>query len=334
VNTAPVFEIDLSAQVPSSLAAHSALALTGGAVEEVALMGMRPPLGVYNVSIGRICGKVRRLSERLESLFRLSDPFGQTGEFLDAMETVVDYMELAVYAAAEHVDDVKTIVSAYLPDESHRKRNIHFRKLESAVKGDKSFLASIANSIKHAHSRFRLCAVQMRHGDRDMTLYGYFLEGTTNGALGPVGQFHRGQDVFSITALVWEILGFVMSVSRSLSQFVQSIADIQEGPHNVINEHLSRAVIAAARLPRYSFEEPHFHHKSTFAVRWREAALASPIDSGLYGSLHSPFGRSPSIELLQIRTIAAGDGASSLYRVPQVRQVSLNYWGAGTPQSA
>lgn len=322
----PYFAVNLNAGAASALDAHAVLALTTGAIQPAAMKQRRAPLGVYNVSTSRVCGKVARLCERLEMLLKVPDPFSQNPDLWVAMESVIDYMELAIYSAAEHVDDVYAIAEAYLPNENLRGRNPQFRTFDKAIKSQKRFVSSLANFIKHEHSRLRLCAVEFWHDGRPVTFHGYFIEGVLDGALGPSGRFHSEQELFSVTGFVWEILGFLLGVSRAVGDFVSHVVPVQVGPHGCTSDVFSSAVAAAARLPLYTFGEPHLFDRVSVQIGWEGDPIA-PLDSGLYGGLLDPWSRTDAHDVGQMVANYAGDGSSREFRMPEPKQISIKHWG-------
>jgi hypothetical protein len=287
---------------------------------------MRAPLGVYNISTSRVCGKVVRLCERLESLFKHPDPWSRSREISGAYEVVLDYMELAVYAAAEHVDDLYAIASAYLPNDSVRAGHPAFRSFDKAVKHHKRFISSLANAIKHEHFRLRLCAVEFWHDRRPVTFYGYFVEGVKEGVLGPSGRFHSEQELFSVTALAWDILGFVLSLSLQVADLIRGAAVVHSGPHNCTADGFLLAVVAAARLPLYTFGEPHLFDKATVNLHYLGGELVAPLESDLYGSLHDRWSLSEEHEVGRMDANLVGDGSSRSFRLPQPRQIAIKHW--------
>ncbi|WP_341918253.1 hypothetical protein [Polaromonas sp. YR568] len=305
--------------------AQAALALSSGAVDSAMANEMRAPLGVYNVSVSRIFGKVERLCQRLEALFNSTGPNRQGLPTTEMKAVAIDYMELAVYAAAEHVDDVDAIARAYFSNKVLHGRNVHVREFDKLLQRNKRFVAMLANHIKHSHSRLRLCTLDFYHDKRFVPLYGYFVEGAKNGVLRPNGAFHAQHEIFSVTSLPWEILVFVLATSRSLAELVGKVSKVQAGPHKCTSDVLSRAVIAAARLPLYTFGEPHPFERGLIAVSWLGEPLAS-LESGLYGSLALPWSSSQDHILGALGSTYEGDGVSNNFHLPTPKNVTIKQW--------
>ncbi len=99
------FEIDIMKKSQSTL---EALTILHGLDPNSGFhnsMNLRRPLGIYNISINRICNKIIKCCNKLEDYFKTSNKIRVLNE-ADALEQeIIDYLELSLYAAAEHVDD-------------------------------------------------------------------------------------------------------------------------------------------------------------------------------------------------------------------------------------
>ncbi|MBF8669581.1 hypothetical protein IR012_08365 [Pseudomonas putida] len=190
--TKPRFTVDISGTL-SALEAHpilTAMSDEGCSHEQV---GLRLPLGIYNVSISRVADKLIRLCRRVETYFNAPNTVHPQGDTHEVLLEVIDYIELSLYAAAEHVDDVKSICTGFFKHTSVRDKNQAYKALEKAVKQHKHFVASAANAIKHQQSRIRLATIDFKDGGHVGALHGYFIEGVSNGVVGPSSTFHRSK---------------------------------------------------------------------------------------------------------------------------------------------
>ena len=111
--TKPQFTVDIAPNAQSSLEAHLPLVLLTDELCHHHGNGLRAPLGIYNVSVARICDKLIRLCKRMEMYFLASDTLEPLSSSDDLMQELVDYIELALYAAAEHIDDLDSIASGF-----------------------------------------------------------------------------------------------------------------------------------------------------------------------------------------------------------------------------
>ena len=172
-------------------------------------------VGNYNYDIDRLAmvgtpnsGSVNAYYVWEGGDFKKVDDLRQANEL---REEVIDYLELALYAAAEHVDDVALIAKGFYPDKKKYKSSNPAKQLDNTVKKHKSLISASINAIKHHQARIRLYSLEIQHGEVQHCLHGYFIEGVHDGEVGPNNIFHDNQrQVFSITSLMWEILCFVL----------------------------------------------------------------------------------------------------------------------------
>jgi hypothetical protein len=179
--TKPRFSIDITG-TPSGLEAHQILTTLSdeGCFHEQS--GLRLPLGIYNVSVSRVCDKVTRLCRRLEVYFNAPDTLNPQGETNEELFEIIDYIELSLYAAAEHVDDISSIATGFFKHSSFRDKDPAYRALMKAEKQHKHFIASAANAIKHQQSRVRIGTIEFKDEGRIGALHGYFIEGVARGS--------------------------------------------------------------------------------------------------------------------------------------------------------
>lgn len=321
----PIFSVDIAKGSHSPLASH--LVLTRASDEGCfhTANGLRQPLGIYNVSVSRVCDKVVRLCQRLEAYFAAEDTLGPDAKNDNVMQELIDYMELLLYAAAEHVDDLDSIATGYFRNTSQRDKHPAYRELAKTVKHHKRFIASAANAIKHQQSRIRVFSMEFAHGGHIGILHGYFIEGVDQGVVCPSRIFHKTQDVFSITTLAWEVLLFVLYCSDELSSFLVNVAKQHEGPFKNEFDQFALAVVAAARLPLYTFGEDHPFAKAALRVHASDGST-DPGESGLYGSIRSGWSRTSAASFGRHTSRFEGDSKSRQFRFAQPKSVALQYW--------
>lgn len=318
----PQFHVDTSKSAPSALEAHPILALTTREHCFHTQRNLRLPLGIYNESVSRICRKTEALCLRLDKYFRASTRLEPLGRETSTLNEIVDYVELSVYAAAEHVDDIDSIASGFFASMSHRDKNAPYRKLQKEIKRHKRFISAFANAIKHQQSRIRLFSLEYIHAGNEGCLHGYFIEGVENGALCPSGAFHKDQQVFSITALVWEILLFLLLCSRDLTRFLESAGHQIHGPIKSTSEGFSNAILAASRLPNYTFGEEHPFARSTLYLVNHHDSESPPI----YGSMLNGWNRNSDATFGQFTSRFEADGSTQSFKFAQPNAVVLQHW--------
>jgi hypothetical protein len=322
----PAFEIDISVGAQSALPAHGFLELVELSRTFHTKRNLRPPLGIYNVSVARVLHKVTTLCSKLEPYVQSFGPRDTKPDIGQTMnEDVIDYIELTLYAASEHIDDLKLIVDNFYPtDVESRKCKAH-KKFNEDIKVLKSFIAKLTNHIKHAQHRIRLYGIGFTHGGSSGTLHGYFVESAEGGVVGPSSVFHaHGSNVFSITSLAWEVLCFLLQSSASLKIFLES-KPLLNGPAKTSSEAFQKAVIAAARLPLYTFDDPHPFEKCTLKLAGDETSSVA-MSSGIYGSIFNRWRDDPYPEFGSSAVAFSGDGVSRSFRIVSPSKVGLQHW--------
>ncbi|WP_298015535.1 hypothetical protein [uncultured Castellaniella sp.] len=324
----PVFVVHISDETPSALEARVLLAR---ATAERCLHthnGLRMPLGIYNISVGRVTDKISRLSSKLENYFdkvRSVNPESQNN-YDDEMQEVVDYIELALYAAAEHVDDIDSIATWFFKNRTLRDRDQAYRQLQKAIKKNKKFVAAAANAIKHQQSRIRIFSMEYSQASASGCLHGYFIEGVVDGVVGPSATFHRHQAVFSVNTLVWEIIVFLLCCSRDLATFLKSVVSEFIGPVRANDTGLSRALAVAVRLPSYTFGEEHPLSRVTLHIGVPRGGLPSQLAQALYGSLNNPWLKDVPVRLGTSISRYTGDGVSRSFLRIDLKNMVPYYW--------
>jgi hypothetical protein len=318
-----VFDIDIATNAPSSLDAHLPLALMSDEGCFHNANNLRMPLGIYNVSVSRVCDKLIRLCQRLETYFRDSNTLEPLEASDEIMQELLDYTELSLYAAAEHVDDIASIASGFFKTSALRDKYAPYRKLQKEIKKHKHLISAAANAIKHRQVRIRLFSVEYTHGGSSGLLHGYFIEGVEAGVVGPSGAFHQSQDVFSITTLIWEIIVFLLSCSRDLARFLVDITTKSAEPASTKFELFQKAVTTAARLPMYTFGEEHPFSRVTLRINSSDGAL---LESSLYGSIAKRWSKTSEASFGRFTSRFAGDGKTKSFRFARPKSVSLHDW--------
>jgi|GEM_PF-3430994 len=319
------FEVDICSDSQSSLDAHASLSIVEQNRYFHTNNGFRLPLGIYNVSASRVCEKITRLSSNIERYIRAGNVLSPINRNQELMQETIDYLELTLYAAAEHVDDVISIAAGFFPTKGKAKKDQGYKKLEKAIKEHKKFIATGANYLKHKQSRIRMFSMEFRQGGVTGSLHGYFFEGVENGTICPDPTIHKEQDVFSITTLVWEALYLVLNLSKDLADFLRASVKIPAGSANIQFPRLSQAVIAAVRLPIYTFGEEHPFARSALRIKSRNNDY-SELDSGLYGSIENRWSKDVKVSFGQVISRFEGDGVTKSFRFAQPKSVSFQHW--------
>src|SRR5438552_757085 len=95
---------------------------------------LRLPLGIYNVSVSRICEKLTAFCRRLEIYIQSSNNLEKLHEQREVRKELIDYIELSIYAAAEHVDDIDSIARGFFRSTHECEKNAAYRQLQKEIK--------------------------------------------------------------------------------------------------------------------------------------------------------------------------------------------------------
>lgn len=286
--------------------------------------GMRAPLAIYNASLARVCPRIFRYCTDIEPLFHevRIDP---RREGSASRAKVSESLEAMVYAAAEHVDDLEKLASGFFKTHGLAKRDSRYREFSNRIDKYKKLTSTIANKLKHEQARVRLSGMEIRHADIPVSLHGFVIEGVNDGVIGPHSSVHSVCPVLSLTTLAWEVLIFVAEASLALERFLKYFPAL-EGEHpNWSCEQFNSAVKAAARLPTYTFGEPHPFSRMTLRIDG-SAAADGVLDSGLYGSIQRRWSESLDMTFQSFLLTFEGDGVSRSFALVKPSKVSLVHW--------
>lgn len=319
------FIIDLSKKAKSSLVCQSLLTTVDPSKCNHVTNGLRLPLGIYNVSILRITQKLSKVCDRLEQYINISGDLAVLNEHSELRAEIIDYIELSLYAAAEHVDDVMAIANGFFDLKRKASKDDTCKKFQSDIKEHKKFISATANAIKHQQARIRLYSREFSHSGVQSCLHGYFIEGVNAGVVGPNVIFHQTQKVFSITTLAWEILFFVLKCSRTLHDFLQNIPQLPATMTDNGSENFSKAVISAVRLPLYTFDEDHPFLRATVILTSDDEAKKA-IKSKIYGSLSNKWSDSETVTFGKANSEFEGDGVTRSFQLASPSRTTLQHW--------
>ncbi len=244
---------------------------------------------------------------------------------MTSCRSLIDYIELALYAAAEHVDDIDSIASAFFARSTSGSKQADYRSLQSGIKRQKRLVPAAANAIKHQQSRIRIFSTEFEYSRVSGCLHGYFIEGVEDGTICPSSTFHHTQPIFSVTALAWEIVMFVLNCSRDLAWFLKAVAPTAIEAKDVRCEIFSKAVVAAARLPNYTFGEEHPFARATLRLI-NVGPNRELLASDLYGSILSGWPRAGTPQFGSFVCGYEGDGVSKKFRIVHPKSVVFHHW--------
>ena len=322
----PEFTINLSTGANSSLEALPLLASIDPAICYHSDLNLRLPLGIYNISVSRICDKLTKCSNKLESYFNKVKYVHDINAASELRQEIIDYIELSLYAAAEHVDDIKNIGKGLFKNSHEFDKSKDIRALTDVMKQHRSLVSASANAIKHNQTRIRIYSLEFNHDSIPMCLHGFFFEAATSGIIGPNLIFHHDdKQVFSVTSLLWEILVFLQYSSKALSKFLSDmgVQNISANPHTFAQ--FNKAVTAVTRLPLYSFDETH-PFSNTRVIISADNQAKSQLDSGLYGSICHRWSKSNNGYFGNFNGEFEGDGVSRQFKIVAPKALNIQHW--------
>jgi hypothetical protein len=319
------FNVCLAKDSQSSLEAHPLLHLVDNDATFHTQNRLRPALGIYNVSTARVLQKAEDLAGKIENVIRAHTQSIDHKARAKLDRELIDYIELAFYAAADHVDDLELIVDNFFCNRNESKRSFAHSKFKQELKVHKRFIAAVANYIKHSQHRIRLFHLEFVHASTSGVMHGYIIESVSDGVVGPSEIFHAShRSVFSMTSLVWEIIVFVLKASRSLREFLNSVRQLS-GPVRTSCNVLSDSLIAAARLPIYNMDDDHPISSVALRLDWDQDSTLR-AQSGLYGSAFRPWEDGSGMYLGRCGAAFAGDGVTRSFRMlVQPSRISLRH---------
>jgi hypothetical protein len=150
--------VDLDTQTDSPLKAETYLSRLKPNTSFHEALDCRHPLGIYNVSAARILKKLTKCCNHMEEYLLTAPNISALHGNESKQDEVIDYIELCLYAAAEHVDDLESIARCFFKDDPSAARSPYTRKLKSDMKPIRDRISGFTNAIKHNHSRIRICS--------------------------------------------------------------------------------------------------------------------------------------------------------------------------------
>lgn len=178
----------------------------------------RPPLGVYNVSIGQVTHRLERLLDVLDARLAGVGPTSANPEDGRVWEAdLIERTDAFLDSVMEHHDDAKTILNTIGVSKAT------FNRFQADVRPHRDDVGKVVNKIKHEQGRLRF--VQAEKGD-DVVM-GYYVEAPFDGgtSLGPSELVHPpdGRTAFSYNRDVRFHVAEVVGISEALARAVATI---------------------------------------------------------------------------------------------------------------
>ncbi len=165
--------------------------------------GLRPPGGIYNVSMGRVLSAFEATLDQLEAL--RSAPADAHGGIAFKVEPLIAAQVELLESMMAHIDDGYQVLKACHPPNPsitepfahkwlEKARHPSVKQFKNAVSGYRDAIAPMGNRIKHEHGQLRL--VVFYGGEQRIA--GYYLEAIDReGVAGADAKIHPGDTAFS-----------------------------------------------------------------------------------------------------------------------------------------
>ncbi len=174
--------------------------------------GLRHPLGIYSLSLGRVVQAFKVVLDENDKIYQA--PTDSNGRCNFETDTLLKAQQELLDALMAHIDDCYQILKVLYPANRNGERKpAHFAHLwlsqakhptvrffKDQIKPYRETFAPIDNKMKHEHGRLR--SIVMRHpallNVPHMRIAGYFVEGVDkHQALGPDREIHEGKYAIS-----------------------------------------------------------------------------------------------------------------------------------------
>lgn len=276
--------------------------------------GLRPPFGIYAVSIANVIAAFEDVLPLLQQAHEVDlrskeRAVGWDNDLLKAMQTLL-------YSLMEHFDDCESILKGFLEPGTKHSEVDEVKNYERGISKYREHIGKVVNHIKHKQGRLRSIAL---YGPDDFHL-GYFVEGPdAEGSLGPAPHIHmNGATAFSYSRDLRLHFHGLYYISEQLSQSIGEIVGFDESSRAIQLDSDSRYLDLGRRIsqlpmvvfpnelniefPSISIDEsePQFFHLET-SLKRRPRGL---------GDIRSPF---------QVVTFYQTDGVTRAYRMPYRR---------------
>jgi hypothetical protein len=261
-------------------------------------LGLRHPVGIYNVSIGAVAAAFK---DAIDAAIEYRDAERDSANEKACAAKLVQSLDHLLDATTEHFDGAKSIVRVMFDEKGDKSWKKALADLNSLVKTARDFPARQANEIKHKQARIRL----IRADAPAIAVVGYFIDGVdADGAVGPSPYVHRGNTAFSLGRAFRTLACGTYFLSRAL---LTLLSGKPPSPKTLAEAGLGQLAPVFEQLlgmDRWVFwDEPRF---CPAIVRRGESIV---IDTNAGGWIVPPAGT-------RINFIHAGDGVTRTFRVP------------------
>ena len=271
-----------------------------------ARLALRPPKGVYAISMQQVVDRISSVARKTITLPKIDD----SGKAVDdARNEYVTALDAMLDACMEHLDDLNSVIKCFFTSENDPKYKKIYDEFKKAIRPYRNHVAKMVNKIKHEQGRLRLICHESALGQ----IIGYFIESSDeNGVIGPDPEIHiLGQTAFSISRDLRFHLCGIFFVAAQLAQAVYKACGIGVNGKPQHNQRLIEMIQEIAAISPMFFPD--------------ELKKPFPAVKITSSKLHLTFGlqnleraRAPSHGKLSVSY--RGDGVSRSFRIPYTLQ--------------
>lgn len=276
--------------------------------------GLRHPLGIYNVSVGKI-------EERFKKVLRELEPFLKVENAEQIKDSLVapllDAQERLLYSLEEHFDDCYSILDCFFPTTSVRKKNAQVKLFVKRLEVYSKFVGEIVNKMKHKNARLRGTILSLG----DEVVPGYFLEGVhPDGALGPDPHIHKGSGGLTAFSFFRDLrLHFVslFATSEYLTKAIDNLGDKGSPDARVACAWAADLGKALASLPgTYYPNEVNLRNPWILYNEEQDQRIRLTLSMGEKSPKPRTFAHHPGMPSFAVRVLYSGDSVTKSFKIP------------------
>lgn len=268
---------------------------------------LRHPLSIYNLSLNTVWYGFEKILDELEKL-------ATERNFVDDKSWVTELLmrqRLLLYFLMEHIEHCFDIFQCFFKTREEQEDSGWVRRFKKRIKPYRDHIATVVNHIKHHQGM--LAAIVLF--DDNHVIPGYFIEGFSNGVIGPSVSVHKEDDTaFSFGRDLRLHFYWLYLLSEYLSDAIEGI--LGESSDKRIGESTNdfQVYSIASRIINLS---PYFYLnelkldrpsvKTIIESSHASIVLACPDKSG------EPEGRPTKLSVCRV---IIGDGVSKTFRLP------------------
>ena len=110
-----------------------------------------------------------------------------------------------------------------------------------------------------------------------------------------------------------------------MKEFLVNISGVQPNKIQAESKVFSKTVVAAARLPLYSFDETHPFSETRIIIDGDDNGIKT-LDSNIYGSIIQKWKKSDDMQFVSEIANYEGDGVTKTFEIVKPKALKLQHW--------